>query len=239
MGEIKEQNNAAGSALRAALKPALPVIVGFIFPGLAYGILMETSGGGLIWALLMSAVAFCGSMQYAAVPLLVAPFSPWGAFFLALMVNARHIFYGLSLLERYRGVGKIKFFLIYFLCDETFSVLCGTPAPQGVNDKLFCFFVSFLNYLSWSVFTVLGCLIGKFIPPDVQGLDFVLTALFAAIFLAWWDKPGSRKSALLGAFTAAVCRIIFGEKYFLLPTLVILTALLLIFRKKLEGGQGA
>lgn len=237
MAEIDIKNRtAAGRALKAAFPPAVPVMTGFIFPGIAYGILMQANGYGVLWAVLMSAVAFCGSMQYAAVPLLVAPFDPLGAFLLALMVNARHIFYGISMLERFSGAGKLKFFLIYLLCDESYSVIGSTPAPEGVDDKLFCFFISLLNYLSWIASTAVGSLLGHFIPQEIKGLNFMLTALFAAIFLSWWDKPKCRTPALLGVFITAVCRVIFGTEYFLLPALAALLIALLVLRGHIERG---
>jgi 4-azaleucine resistance transporter AzlC len=134
-------------AFKTAFPHTLPVLAGFLILGTAYGILMQTKGYGTLWALLMSAIAFCGSMQFVAISLLTVVFDPIQAFLLSLMVNARHLFYGISMLDKYRGLGKLRFFMIYTLCDETFSILSSIEPPEGVRRTYFYFFKSLLNYL--------------------------------------------------------------------------------------------
>ena len=143
----------------------------------------------------MSAIGFGGSMQYVAITLLVTAFDPLQAFLLALMVNARHIFYGLSLLNKYKGLGGARFFMVFALCDETFSLVSTLEPPEGVARKDFYFWITLLDYLYWVGGTALGGLLGRFITFDTTGLDFALTALFVVLFLEQWKKPENRPRA--------------------------------------------
>ena len=186
-----KKNNRYLAAFQAAFPYTIPILTGFAVLGIAYGLLMASKGYGVLWASLMSAVAFGGSVQYAVVPLLTAAFDPLQAFLLSLMINARHIFYGLSMLEKYKGLGKIRFFLIFALCDETFSVVSSVEPPEGVDRGLFYFWVTFLDYFYWWAATVAGALIGSALTFDTTGLDFVLTALFVVLFMEQMKKPES------------------------------------------------
>ena len=168
-------------ALRAAFPHTLPVLTGYAFLGLAYGILMQSAGFPFWYPALISLVVYAGSMQYAAVPLLGAAFDPAGAFFLTLMVNARHLFYGLSMLERFRGLGRKRPYLIFAQCDETFSINYSTHPPAGVDEGWFMFFVSLLNQLYWIFGCTLGSLAGSALALNVEGISFAMTALFAVI----------------------------------------------------------
>lgn len=161
-------------AFKAAFPYTIPVLTGFAALGIAYGLLMASNGYGVLWALLMSAIGFGGSVQYAMVPLLTTVFDPLQAFLLNLMINARHLFYGLSMLGKYKGLGKKRFFLIFALCDETFSVVSSVDPPEDVDKGLFYFFITFLDYFYWSAATVAGALIGGMITFDTTGLDFLL-----------------------------------------------------------------
>lgn len=222
-------------ALRSAFTHDIPVIAGFTFLGIAYGVVMSTKGYGALWSFLMSSIAFCGSMQFVAINLLVVSFDPIQAFLLALMVNARHLFYGLSLLKKYKGLGKIKFFLIYWLCDETFSITCSTEPPKGTEPKWFYFFVSLINYSYWAVCSLLGGLIGNLIPFNTKGIDFSLTALFVVIFLEGWKKRQNRVPAMLGIVCSLISISIFGTQHFIIPAMCLLVIVLTLGRHKLEG----
>jgi len=215
-------------ALRAAFPHTLPVLTGFACLGVAYGVLMQSKGYGPLYATLMSAVAFCGSMQYVAITLLCIPFDPLQAFLMSMMVNARHLFYGLALLPKYRDMGKLRSYLIYALCDESFSVVSATPSPPGVEAALFYGAVTLLNHFYWVAATLLGGVLGSLAAFDTGGLDFALTALFVVLFLEQWQRKESQKPALLGAGCAAGCLLVFGGGWFLLPAMgCILTALLI------------
>ena len=175
-------------ALRAAFPATIPVMTGFLCLGTAYGLLMQSKGYGPGWSVLMSAIAFGGSMQFVAVTLLTTAFDPVQAFLLSVMVNARHMFYGLSLLDKYKGLGKVRPFLIYVLCDETFSLVSTLEPPEGVARKDFYFWISLLDYLYWITGTALGGLLGSFLTFDTTGLDFALTALFVVLFIYGWNQ---------------------------------------------------
>ena len=220
-------------ALSAAFPHTLPVLAGFLVLGIAYGMLMLEKGYGPQWSALMSAVAFCGSMQFVAITLLTTAFRPLEALVLSLLVNARHLFYGLSMLEKYKGFGKVKAFLIYTLCDETFSIVSSVLPPEGVEPRYFYLSISLLDYLYWVFGTLLGGLIGGLMPFDMKGLDFALTALFVVLFLEQMKKKGNWVLGLIGIACALLSRVVFGAGNMVLPALVIVLVTLLAGRKKL------
>ena len=221
------------AAVRAAFPATVPVMTGFLTLSIAYGILMRTNGYGPLWSTLMSAIGFGGSMQYVAITLLVTAFDPLQAFLLALMVNARHIFYGLSLLNKYKGLGGARFFMVFALCDETFSLVSTLEPPEGVARKDFYFWITLLDYLYWVGGTALGGLLGRFITFDTTGLDFALTALFVVLFLEQWKKPENRPSGLIGIGCAAVSLAVFGLDKLVIPAMALIQAVLLGGRKRL------
>ncbi|MCI5795965.1 MAG: AzlC family ABC transporter permease [Ruminococcus sp.] len=217
-------------ALRAAFPVTLPILAGFLFLGTAYGILMVTSGFSPILAILMSLLVFAGSMQYVAVNLLLGAFNPLSAFLLAFTVNARHLFYGISMLDRLKKTGRAKPIIIFTMCDETFSVLCGTTPPDDVDDTLFMLFVSLLDYFYWAAGTALGALAGSFITFNTEGLDFALTALFIVIFVNQWKESKNHIPTLLGLFASIICLIVFGSQNFLIPSMVLITVSLFAYK---------
>jgi 4-azaleucine resistance transporter AzlC len=228
----------AFKAFRAAFPLTLPVLTGFAFLGIAYGILMEKKGYGPLWSLLMSSIAFCGSMQYVAITLLTAVFDPFQAFLMSLMVNARHLFYGICMLKKYKKLGPVKNFLVYVLCDETFSIVSSAKVPVDVNRKWFYFWVSFLDYSYWVVASVIGGFLGSVITMNTKGLDFVLTALFAVIFTEQLRELGSRISALIGAACSIVCLIVFGPQNFIIPSMLLILFVLTVMKGRLKGSVG-
>lgn len=216
----------------AAFPKTVPVLAGFLVLGIAYGVLMQTKGYGPEWSVLMSAVAFCGSMQYVAITLLTTAFNPIQAFLMSIMVNARHLFYGLSMLDKFKGAGKLKGVLIYLLCDETFSIECSVDPPDGIDKKYFYFFISVLDYLYWVLGTFLGGILGGFITFNTKGLDFALTALFVVLFMEQWKKKENRTYCIIGLVGTAVSLIIFGEDSFIIPAMIVIMAVLVGGRKK-------
>jgi len=171
------------AALKAAFPHTVPILTGYLAVGLAYGLLMASKGYNFLWSGFVSAFAFCGSMQYVAITLLTTAFDPLSAFFLSLMVNARHLFFALALLPKYRGLGKLRYFLIYTLSDENFSLSSTVEPPEDMDPTLFYFAMSLLTWLYWIVFSMLGGLIGELITFDLTGIDFALTALFVVLFI--------------------------------------------------------
>ena len=228
---IKQPHHTA--ALRAAFPATIPVLTGYLCIGMAYGLLMANAGYGVFWALLLSLLCYAGSMEFVAVSLLTAGFDPVQALLMALMINARHAFYGLSMLEKYRGTGWARPFLIFSLTDETFSLVSTLEPPDGVTRRDFYFWISLLDYLYWQVGSVLGALIGGLLPFDTTGLDFALTALFIVLFLEQWRKRENRPAALIGLGCTAVSLAVGGADRLVIPAMVLILAVLLGGRNKL------
>lgn len=221
-------------ALKAAFPLTLPVFAGFTFLGIAYGVLMNSRGYGLGWIVLMSFVVFAGSAQYVAVTLLTSVFNPIYALLLTLMVNARHLFYGISMLDRYKGTGRFKPYLIFGMCDETFSVICAAEPPEGVDRNWFMFFITMLDHGYWVLGSALGGLLGYMVSFNTKGLDFVLTALFVVIFLGQWKSQKNHKPAITGIICSVICLLVFGPGQFIIPSMIAILAVLTLFRKNLE-----
>lgn len=219
------------NAFKAAFPKTIPVLTGFLFLGAAYGMLMQKIGYGVLWSVPMSVICFCGSMQFVAITLLTTTFNPLQAFLLSIMVNARHFFYGLSMLKKYKGLKGVKWFLIYTLCDETFSIISALDVPKGIKRKHFYFAVSFLDYIYWIIGTLIGGLLGNYISFNTKGLDFALTALFIVLFLEQWKK--NYKSALIGIISSVVCVVIFSANTFVIPAMILILLVIIGGKKKL------
>lgn len=221
------------AALRAAFPATLPVMTGFLCLGLAYGVLMQSKGYGPLWSTLMSAVAFGGSMQFVAITLLTAAFDPLQAFLLSVMVNARHMFYGLALLEKYKGLGKARAVLIYTLCDETFSLVSSLEPPPEVDRKRYYLCISLLDYAYWVAGTAAGGLLGNLIPLNTTGMDFALTALFVVLFMEQWKRRENRPAGAAGLVCAAVSLAVCGAGNMVIPAMILVLAVLLGGRRRL------
>ena len=232
MERLNEKPN-RWAALKAAFPATVPVMTGYLCLGMAYGLLMAANGYGPLWSTLMSAIGFGGSMQYVAITLLVTAFDPLQAFLLAIMVNARHIFYGLSMLDKYKGLGRVRPFVIYVLSDETFSLVSTLEPPEGVARRDFYFWISLLDYSYWVGATALGGLLGRFLTFDTTGLDFALTALFVVLFLEQWKKKENRPAGVIGIACAAVSLAVFGPDKLVIPAMALILAVLLGGRKRL------
>ena len=234
-GAVREgQEIMKRKALRAAFPHTLPVLTGYAFLGLAYGILMQSAGFPFWYPALISLVVYAGSMQYAAVPLLGAAFDPAGAFFLTLMVNARHLFYGISMLDKYRNTGWKKNFLIYGMADESFSINCAAAVPAGVDRGWFMFWVSLLDQFYWVAASALGGLLGRVLTVSTKGIEFVMTALFVTIFTGQWMEDREHRPALVGLGASVLCLALFGAGNFILPAMALIVLLLLVMRPALD-----
>ena len=233
-----EQPAAARRALKAAFPYTLPIFAGFWFLGLTYGIYMHVSGFSFWYPMLMSLTIFAGSMEFVTVNLLLGAFNPLQALAVTLMVNARHIFYGISMLDRFKGMGWKKFYLIFGMCDESFSINCTARIPDGVDRGWFMFFVTLLNHFYWFSGATLGGIFGSLLTFNTKGLDFVMTAMFVVIFLEQWRKEKNHASAFIGLGVSAVCLAVFGSENFLLPAMLGILAMVTALRKPLEKGGG-
>jgi len=230
-------------ALAAAFPQTIPILTGFGFLGFTYGIYMNVSGFPFWYPMLMALVIFGGSLEFVTVEMLLSPFAPVSCFLMALMIQARHLFYGIAMLDKYKGLGWKKFYLIFALCDETFSINCSATVPEGVDKGWFYFFVSLLDQSYWVIAAALGGLAGSLLPFNTKGLDFVMTAMFVVILLEQLLKEKKHYTALVGAVSAVACRLLFGADSFLIPTMVCILALLTFLRAPieptLEGGEEA
>ena len=224
------------AALRAAFPYTVPILTGFLFLGIAYGIYMKVSGFSAVWSFWISLLVFAGSMQFVAVDLLLASFNPLGALLLTLMVNARHLFYGLSMLEPYSRAGKKRWYLIFGMCDESFSINCTVEVPQGVDRGWFYFYVTLLNQCYWVAGATLGGLFGSLLTFNTQGLDFVMTALLFVLFLEQILKEKNYFTALTGVGVSLLCLLLFGRDGFIIPAMVAIVAVLTLGRPLAERG---
>lgn len=222
-------------ALKVAFPHTIPVLTGFLCLGAAYGILMSSKGQGIILPILFSIFTFAGSMQFVAITLLTSVFNPVYAFFLTLMVNARHLFYGVSMLKKLSNTGRFKPYLIFGMCDETFSILCSAEPPDDVDKNLFMFFVSLLDQSYWVAGTALGVLLGSVISFDTSGIDFVMTAMFTVIFINQWRESKNHLPAIAGVLCSVVCLLIFKADNFIIPAMISIVIVLTLFRKRLDN----
>ena len=224
-------------ALKAAFPYTIPILTGFLFLGITYGIYMNAQGFPFIYPLLMSTLIFGGSLEFVGVQMLLSPFDPLSVFIMALLIQARHIFYGIAMLDKYKGLGVKKYYLIFGLCDESFSINYSTQVPEGVDRGWFYFFVTALNQIYWVTGALLGNLLGNLLSINTEGISFVMTAMFVVIFLEQWLKEKSHISAYIGLISSLICLILFGPDAFLVPTMLLILALLTIFQgplKKIE-----
>ncbi|MEQ2561723.1 AzlC family ABC transporter permease [Ventrimonas sp. CLA-AP-H27] len=225
-------------ALIAAFPHTIPIFAGFWFLGMAYGIYMHVSGFGFWYPLIMSMTIFGGSLEFLAVSMLLAPFAPLQVFIMTLMIQARHLFYGISMLEKYKETGWKKPYLIFGMCDESFSINYTAEVPKGIDKGWFYFWVTLLNQFYWVSGATIGGLLGNLIHFNTEGLDFVMTAMFVVIFLEQWLKEKHHISAWVGLAASVGCLFVFGPDQFLIPTMICVLAVLTAFRKPVEHKMG-
>ena len=224
-------------ALKAAFPHTIPIMTGFLFLGASYGIYMNVSGFEFWYPMITSMLIFAGSVEFVTVNLLLGAFNPLQAFLLALMINARHIFYGISMLDKYRGTGLKKFYLIYGMCDESFSVNYTAEIPEDVDKGWFMFFVNLLNQIYWVAGATIGGILGGVIAFNTNGIEFVMTAMFVVIFLEQWLKEKNHIPSILGLVISVVCLILFGADKFIIPSMAAMLIILTLLRKVLDKGE--
>ena len=221
----------------AAFHTSVPIMVTFLVLGTGYGILMQKHGFGWIWSMLSGIVIFSGTVQFVSVSLLSGG-SILMALITALMVSARHSFFSISMIGRYRTEGKRKWYLFYALCDETYAVLCKEEEPEGVNKSVYRVLVTLFDQASWVLGSALGGLAGSFLPFDSTGIDFAMTALFTTVFIQQWIDSRCHIPAMLGLGATFACRLLFGRDLFLIPSMAIIIAVLIVMRRKIEAAGG-
>ncbi|NLW12848.1 MAG: branched-chain amino acid ABC transporter permease [Clostridiaceae bacterium] len=221
-------------ALRKAFPLTMPVMTGYLVLGAAFGMLMDSIGYNWFWTFVASLTTYAGSMQFVAVSLLAAGAGPLNVAVMTLMVNARHIFYGISMLGKFEGLGEIRGYLIFGLTDETFSVLSANEVPEGVDKRSFLLAVTLLDHIYWISGSVAGNLLGSALQINTHGLEFVLTALFTVIFIDQWRMKTSRLPALIGVVTSVAALLLFGPGHFIIPALFMILIAVAAGRKLLD-----
>ena len=223
------------AALKAAFPYTIPIMAGYLFLGTAYGVLMRTSGFPWYFPTLTALTVYSGTMEFVGANVLLGAYSPLSALALTLMVSARHLFYGLSMLERYANAGRKKLYMIFGLTDETFSVNLTAEPPEGVDRRRFMFWVTLLDHCYWVTGATMGGLFGSLVRFDVKGLEFVMTALLLVIFLEQWMKDRHHWTALIGLGVSALCLLVFGTSGFIIPSMLGIIAVLTLLRRPLEA----
>lgn len=221
-------------AFKSAFPHTIPIFTGFWFLGLTYGIYMNVSGFSFWYPMIMSVTIFAGSMEFITVNMLLGAFNPIQALAMALMINARHLFYGIAMLDKYKGTGWKKIYLIFSMCDESFSINYTANISDDVDKGWFMFFVTALNHFYWFFGATLGGICGSLIKFNTQGLDFVMTAMFVVIFLEQWLKDKKHINSIIGIVMSILCLIIFGANNFIIPAMIGIIALLTLSRKSLD-----
>ena len=222
-------------SLAAAFPVTVPVLMGYLAIGMAFGLMLQSAGYGVAWAFLMSLTIYAGSGQYLGVSLLASGAPLTQVAFLTLMINFRHLVYGLSMLEKFRGMGPRKLYMIFSLTDETYALLSSAQAPADVREHDFYFSVALLNHSYWIAGSVIGSLAGAALGFDTTGVDFAMTALFLVIAVGQWRAAGSHLPALLGGAATLVSLLLVGAEDMLLPALGVIVFALALLRSRLEA----
>lgn len=232
------KHHAAWQAFQEAYPPTIPIFAGFWFVAFAYGFYMHSLGFSFLYPLCMAMVIFGGSLEFITVSMLLSPFAPWQTFLVALTVQARHLFYGVSMLEKYGHTGWKKPFLIFMMCDETFALNYTATIPYHIDRGWYYFWISFLNYFYWASGAAMGGLLSSFLPFDTKGLSFVMVTLFLVIFLEQVLKEKKHYTALIGLFCSLASLCLFGKENFLLPAMAAMLLIITVFRKPIEKAGG-
>ena len=217
-----------------AFVKTIPVMLGYLFLGLAFGLLLQEAGYSFWWALLISTVVYAGSIQFVLVSFLTAGTSLPVVAVMTLLINSRHAFYGLTFIEKFKAM-KSRSYMIFSLTDETYSLLCSLKVPEEIDEKKVMFLISLLDQLYWIVGSVAGAALGLVLPLDMTGIDFAMTALFVTIFVDQWREAKSHLPAVIGLISSVICLQIFGGSNFILPSLIITVTILMALQKRLEG----
>lgn len=221
-----------GKTFLTAFQNTLPIMAGYLVLGAGFGILLKTKGYGVVWAFLMSVFIYAGSMQYVAIDLLSGGATLISAALMTLMVNARHLFYGISMLDKYQDMGAAKPYLVFSLTDETYSLVCTGKVPKGADKRSYFLWVSLLDQSYWVIGSVAGSLIGGLITFNTTGIDFSMTALFVVVFVEQWRETKDHTGALVGVLASLLCLLIFGAESFLIPSMIAITVILTVLRRR-------
>lgn len=217
-----------------AFRQTIPVMLGYLFLGMAFGLMLQDAGYHFLWAFLSSVIIYAGSMQFVLVTMLTGGVGLLYAALMTFFINGRHIFYGLSFVEKYKKMGKAYPYLVFSLTDETYSVLCGTRVAGGMEEKKVYFWISFLDHCYWITGSVLGAVLGQYLTFDMTGIDFSMTALFVVIVVEQWQGAKTHAPAIIGAVSGLFFLALLGPDRFILPSLLCAMAILLLIRKKEE-----
>lgn len=226
-------------ALKIAFRDTIPVLTGYLFLGMGFGILLAEKNFGIGWAFFMALFIFAGSGQYLAVSLLASQASLLSTAIATLLVNARHLFYGISLVDTYKDAGKKKAYMIFGLTDETYSLVTQNEPPEGISRHQYCFIVTLFNHIYWICGCVLGNVAGATLPISFEGVEFVLTALFVTMFVEQWLSNPDHRPAIIGVASTALCLCVFGKDIFLIPSMVLIAGLLIVMRKTGRRAENA
>ena len=227
----------SGSVVKQAFVKSLPVLAGYVVLGIGFGILLRNAEYGVLWSFAMGAFIYAGSMQYVGVGLLAGGASVLTTALTTFMVNARHLFYSISMIDRYKGAGRYKPYLISALTDETYSLLCDGKAPENADPHWFRFLVSLFNHCYWVTGCVLGSLLGAVLPFSTAGIEFSMTALFIASFTEQWITAKDHVPALTGLISTLLCLLVFGKDRFLIPAMLLITLVLTLLRGRVEAAR--
>ncbi|MBQ8094425.1 MAG: AzlC family ABC transporter permease [Clostridia bacterium] len=225
------------NTVHEAFIKTLPVLAGYAVLGMGFGILLAGRGYGPLWAFAMSAFIYAGSLQYVGIDLISGGASILSTFLTSLIVNARHLFYSISMIDMYRDAGKKKQYMIFALTDETYSLLCDGASPPGTDPHTFRFLVSLMNQFYWVAGCVLGSFLGTSLPFDTTGIDFSMTALFVATFVEQWASSEDHAPALIGVCASVISLLVFGPSDFLVPAMLAITGALMVLKACRKGGE--
>lgn len=229
--------NRVAFVIKQAFYKSIPVLAGYIILGIGFGILLQNAGYGVLWAFAMSCFIYAGSMQYVGVSLITGGASVITTVLTTIMVNARHLFYSISMIERYKDTGKYKPYLIFALTDETYSLLCDGQVSDKKYGDLYRFFVSLFNQCYWVTGSVIGSLLGSVLPFSTDGIEFSMTALFAASFTEQWICGKNHIPALTGLVCSLLCLAVFGSEHFLIPAMLLITVTLTVLQRQILSGE--
>lgn len=235
---MKERQPVVTSRTKNTIKQSfissLPVMAGYIVLGIGFGILLQDKGYTWPWALLMGAAVYAGSMQYVTVDLLTAGASLISVALMTVMVQIRHLFYGISVLKKYEKAGRFKPYMIFGLTDETYSLVSRPELPDNVDEYKYYFYLTLMNHGYWILGDVLGVIIGSSFAFNSAGIDFAMTALFVVIFVEQWESAKSHLPAITGVVITAICRVWFSVDTFLIPAMIGITVALFLEKRQLE-----
>ena len=220
--------------IKVAFKITIPVMLGYLSVGIAFGLLLEKSGYNFLWAIIMSLFIYAGSMQFIAIGLLTGGAGLISIALMTLFVNIRHVFYGLSFIDKFKAMGKKRIYMIFSLTDETYSLLCSAKTPEGVDKNSFLFYIAFLDQIYWLIGTIIGSIAGSLITFNTKGMDFAMTALFVVIFIEQWFTYKNHIPVIIGVIVTILSLLIFGPNNMILPSMVFITIILMLFKKQID-----